>query len=112
MKQVVDYLSKLLKGGDLTAVGYEKLTIGASVKGLALIPANAQYAKVRLISDAGTAAGLNILHLGATTVPTATEGIPYFNNEFWDITGADNLANFRGYQANGTSNIIYVEYYK
>lgn len=111
--QSKSYLSQLVRLNkyNLIACGYEKLTVAGTAIGFVNIPADAKYALVVIESDVATSA-IRYLELGATTLPTASDGIPRSNLDAFDITGYPNIINFRAIQVTAGTHKVIVQYYK
>ena len=98
---------------NLLACGYEKLSVSsAGVKKLMNIPVDAKYAEIRVESSITGASALRYLALGDISLPTATDGLPLSNLDFFDITGTPNLINFRVIYISGGTNVLHVQYYR
>lgn len=111
--QTKEYIKELVRltKYNLTAIGYEKLTVDGTVKSLASIPATAKYAEVTLESGA-TGVAVRYLELGGSgTQPSTTAGIGKSDLDMWDVHGQHNLVNFRITQAQAGTHNIYVQYY-
>lgn len=106
------YLQELVKLNkkNLIACDYENLSVAGTAVALT-VPAEAQYALIVVESTISTPA-VRYLELGPKTLPTSTVGIPRYNGDAFDITGYQNLVNFRAIQiATGTHNLC-IQYYK
>lgn len=91
------------------ALGYQKLTVAGTAVALT-VPANATYALLSLESSIGTPA-IRYLELGGTTPPTATDGIQRSSLDAFDITGYQNLVNFRAIQVGAGTHTLHIQYY-
>ena len=97
---------------ELIAMGYEKLSINdANVKSLT-VPDTASYAEIRVESDVTASVPLRYLMLGATTPPTATNGLALNHLDFFDIPNGDNIRNFRVIRTSAGTHTLHVQYYK
>lgn len=97
---------------NLTACGYEALTIDGTVKKLASVPTDAKYAEITLESSiAGKS--IRYLELGGTgTQPSTTVGIAKQDLDMFDIHGQHNIINARFTQISAGTHTIHVQYYK
>ncbi len=106
------YSSELLRLANysLTALGYQKLTVGGTAVSLT-VPDTATYALVVLQSSITTPA-IRYLELGGTILPTSTDGIPRSDLDAFDISGYQNLVNFRAIQVGAGTHTLHIQYYK
>lgn len=96
---------------DLIACGYQKLTVtGASAQALT-VPTGATYCEIRVESATTTGIIMYYLLLGTTTAPTTSSGIPLTYLDIFDITGGDNVVNFRVIAVSG-SHTLHIQYFK
>ena len=103
-------LAQLIKP-PIKACGYQQLTVtGANAQSLT-IPTGATYCEIRAISTTVDAVVMYYTLLGATTPPTTTTGMPLMHLDMFDVTGGDNLANFRVI-AVSDSHTLNIQYYK
>ena len=106
------YSSKLLELSkyNLTCCGYQQITVDDTAAHLT-IPTNAKYAICIVESDA-TGVAVRFLELNDKTLPTDTTGMPRADADSFDISGAENLKNFRVIQAQSGAHLLNVSYYK
>lgn len=96
---------------DLIALGYQQLTVtGASAQSLT-VPTGATYCEIRVESATTTGIIMYYLLLGTTTLPTTSTGMPLAYLDLFDITGGDNIVNFRVIAVSG-SHKLNIQYYK
>lgn len=97
---------------NVVACGYQKLTVtGASAQAFTVPSASVSYAEVRVESATTDAYVVRYLNLGATTLPTTTDGLPLSNGDVFDLTGADAVNNFRVIAVSG-SHTLHIQFYK
>lgn len=108
-KQLLHELLILTKKNNI-AVGYQKLTVDGTVKSLT-VPNDATYALIVVESSIATEA-IRYLELGATTPPSATDGIPRSDTNAFDVVGYQNLINFRVTQVAAGTHTLHIQYYK
>lgn len=97
---------------NLTPCGYEKLDVStAGVKSMT-IPDGAKYAEIRVNSDITSQSPLRYLLLADVIPPTATDGLDLNNLDFFDLTGANILKNFRVIQTIAGTHVLHIQYYK
>lgn len=99
-----------IKNYDLTPISYQQLTVGSSIVSLT-IPINARYAIIQLESSI-LGAAIRYLELGDNTLPTSSFGIIRSNLDVIDISGADNLINFRAIQVSAGTHKLNITYYR
>jgi len=95
---------------NLVAIGYQKLTVAGTAVSLT-VPSTARYALITLESNIATPA-VRYLELGGITLPTATDGLQRSNLDAWDVTGHQNLINFRAIQVGAGTHTLHIQYYK
>jgi hypothetical protein len=110
--QIKSYLQELIKLNkyNFIACGYQQLTVSSTAVALT-IPTDAVYAIVEVESSLSTPA-IRYLELGDGTLPTATTGIRRSNLDAIDITGYQNLSNFRAIQVGAGTHKLNIQYYK
>jgi hypothetical protein len=111
--QIKQYTKELvnLTRKTVTAFYYEKISVDGTVKSLT-VPDGATYAEIQLDSTA-TGAAIRVLMLGtAGTQPSTTDGLGYRDGTFWDVTGYQNLLNFRVTRAQAGTHTLYIQYFK
>lgn len=103
------YLQDLLKitNYNPVAIGYQKLTVAGTAVGLT-VPADSRYAVITV----ETTATIRYLELGASTLPTSTDGLPKSNLDVFDVLGYSNLINFRAIQTAAGTHTLHIQYYK
>lgn len=111
--QSKSYLSELVRLNkyNLIACGYQKLTVNGTAASLT-VPANAKYAEITVESSVTSGVVARHLELGATTLPTANEGLGITHLLTFDISGYPNLINFRIIQTQAGTHLCHVQYYK
>jgi hypothetical protein len=99
---------------NLTAIGYQKLTVDNTSGGVALtVPADATYALMELESSVTTGIVIRYLECGKTIYTvTTTDGIGRAHLDAFDVHGAHNLNNFRAIQAQAGTHTLHIQYYK
>lgn len=98
---------------NLIAIGYEKLVIsGGTAQSLASIPTEARYAEITLESSITASVPVRYLLLGGASLPTTTDGLPLRDGTFFDITGYQNIVNFRAIEATAGTHTLHIQYYK
>jgi hypothetical protein len=101
-------LARLAKNS-YQAIGYEQITVTSSVSSLT-IPTGALYALITVESSA-TGIAVRYLELGTKTVPTTTTGLGRSTGDAFDVSGSQNLNNFRAVQAQAGTHTLNVQYY-
>ena len=111
--QSKSYLSELVRLNkyNLIACGYQKLTVNGTAAALT-VPAGASYAEVTLESSVTSGVVARHLELGATTLPTTTDGLAITHLLTFDVTGYPNLLNFRIIQTTAGTHTAHIQYYK
>jgi hypothetical protein len=111
--QSKSYLSELVRLNryNLIACGYEQLSVTGTATALLNIPADAKYALMEVESSLTTPA-IRYLELGDKVLPTSSTGIRRSNLDGVDISGYQNLINFRAIQIAAGTHKINVAYYK
>ena len=95
------------------AFGKEIVTFDDSPAVALTVPTGATYAEISLVADA-TAVATNVARFWVDgSTPTATEGLSRNSLSSWDISGGDNIVNFKiiGVEAAKTHKLN-VQYYK
>ncbi len=96
---------------NVAACGYQKLTVtGASAQALT-VPDGTRYAFLAVESVTTTGTIMRYLNLGATTLPTTTDGLPLEHGTKFDLSTSDDINNFRVI-ATSLTHTLHVEYYK
>lgn len=110
--QAKQYLAELvgLNKYNLIGTGYESLTVAGTAVSLT-VPAEAQYAEMRLESSITTLA-VRHLQLGSKTLPTAGVGMPLFDTDVYTVIGYQNLVNFRAIQEAAGTHHLNIQYFK
>lgn len=113
MEQAIKSLLGILQREKI-ALSKQIVTFDAATAVALTVPAGATYAEVCLIADATVTSQSNVAKFwldGST--PTATEGLSRNNYATWDISGGDNIVNFKiiGVEAAKTHKLN-VQYYK
>lgn len=110
--QSKQYLAELigLNKYNLIGVGYEKLTVAGTAVSMT-VPAEAQYAEIRLESSITTLA-VRHLQLGSKTLPVAGTGMPLFDTDVYTVIGYQNLVNFRAIQEGAGTHNLNIQYFK
>lgn len=108
-KQYINELVKLTKK-NLIAIGYQQLTVAGTAVGLT-VPAEANYAIVEVESSITTPA-IRYLELGNKTLPTSSTGIRRSELDAIDVSGYQNLINFRAIQISAGTHVLNIQYYK
>lgn len=108
------YTRELVRMGkyNLLAIGYEKLDVStAGVKSLT-VPTNAKYAEISAESSVTASVPMRYKLLGASSLPTSSDG--HFLNHLtvFDISGKSNLDNFRVIQTGAGTHTLHITYYK
>ena len=108
--QSKDYLKKLVDTNNkyYIAIGYQKLTVAGSVVSLT-IPVGTTYAEIRFESSITTEAVRYRIDGG---LPTSTDGMLLMALDVFDITGPENLRNFKAIQVAAGTHILHITYYK
>lgn len=96
---------------NLVAFGYQKLTVTGGTAQSLTVPTGALYAEIRVESATTTGILMRYLLLGATTLPTTTDGLALSYLDLFDINNGDNVANFRVIAVSG-SHTLHIQYYK
>lgn len=109
VKSYLIELIRLLKR-NYNACGYENLTVAGTAVSLT-VPAEAKYALIVVESSIATSA-IRYLELGPKTLPTSSVGLPRSNGDAFDVTGYQNLTNFRAIQVSAGTHNLCVQYYK
>ena len=104
------YLQELLKLNkyNLVAFAYEKIIVTGTAISLN-VPVNARYADITLESSITASVPVRYLMSG---VPTATDGKALNHLTVFDVSGTQNLINFKAIQTTAGTHTLYVEYYK
>lgn len=104
------YLRELVRQGlnHLEAFAYEKITVTGTAQSLT-VPANAKSAVLTLVSTVTATPAIMVRY---DAVPTATDGMPYYNTNRWVVDDAKNLINFKAIQYAAGTHTLYVEYYR
>lgn len=113
MDQTKEYLKELIRitKKDLTAVGYQQLTVtGGSPQSLT-VPTDASYCEIRVVS--ATTSGVIMYYnlLNGVTAPTTSSGMPLTYLDLFDIKGNVNLNAFRVIAVSGT-HTLNIQYFK
>ena len=110
--QSKSYLSELnrITKYNLIACGYEQLAVTGSVASLT-VPINARYALIEVESSISTPS-IRYLELGSKTLPTTSTGIRRSDGTAFDVTGYQNLLNFRVIQTGAGTHKLNIQYYK
>jgi hypothetical protein len=112
--QSKSFLSELLKLNkrDKIAIGYEKLSVtGVSAQSLASIPADANYMEIRVESATTTGVIMRYNLLGNSNLPTTTDGMGLTYLDLFDVSGRNNIINFRVIAVSST-HTIHIQYFK
>lgn len=111
--QSKSFLAELIKinKNNLVACGFEKLTVAGTVVKFLNIPTNATYALIEVESSIATAA-IRYLELGDKTPPSTTDGIARSNTAAFDVSGYQNIVNFRAIQVGAGTHTLQIQYYK
>jgi hypothetical protein len=111
-KLLLEELVKISKQ-NLTAIGYQKLTVDATVGGVSLtVPTDAKYALIVVESDLTTPA-IRYLECGNTVFAvTSSNGIPRSNGDAFDVQGRQNLVSFKAIQVGAGTHALNIQYYK
>jgi len=113
MDQAIKSLLGILQREKI-ALSNQVLTFDDSPYAALTVPTDATYAEVSLIADATVTSQSNVARFwldGST--PTATEGLSRNNYATWDISGGDNIANFKIIGVEGAkTHKLNVQYYK
>lgn len=112
--QSKSYLNQLLRVTkyNLLAFSYEKLDVStAGVKSLT-VPEGARYADISVESSVTASVPMRYKLLGASSLPTSTDGHFLNNGTVFDISGTPNLNNFRVIQTGAGTHTIHVTYFK
>lgn len=97
---------------DFNAFENQQLTVSTTAQSLT-IPTRARYALISVESDV-TTRSIRVLETGQ--IPTASLGLIFTEGDKFDVTGANNLANFKvildTLAAASTTTKITVQYYR
>jgi hypothetical protein len=107
------YAAQALKtiNNNLIAIDFQQLTFTSDAVGLT-VPEGATYAEIRLESTATTIAARYLL-LGNNKLPISlTTGIPLSNLDLFDVSGSENLLNFRIIQEVSGTHKLNIQYYR
>lgn len=106
------YLDKIKRSlnSDLIGIkgGVETLTVTGSITTLTP-PTNAVYCTIQLESSITSGVACRAWQTGDT--PTTTTGMPKTNLAIWDITGAQNMTQFKITQATAGTHTLQIEYF-
>lgn len=110
--QSKSYLSKIQQSAlnSFKAFSYESITIDGTVKGLT-VPTDAKYALITIESSVTSGVVARYLETLQTTVST-TAGLALRDGTVFDVTDAQNLAQFQITQAQAGTHVAKVQYYK
>lgn len=110
--QSKSFLSELVRLNkyNLIACGYEQLTVTGSVASLT-VPTDARYALIEVESSI-TTPSIRYLELGDKTLPTSSTGIRRADGSAFDVSGYQNLSNFRIIQISAGTHKLNIAYYK
>lgn len=93
----------------LVANGYEKLTVTGAVDAPASIPTGTTYMLIAV--ESATTSGVVMRYLETGAVPTTTDGMPLEHLTRFDVTGSQNVQNFKVIAVSG-SHTLHIQYYR
>ena len=108
--QLLSSILGAITGEDLIALGYEKLSVGASSVALT-VPAGAKYALINVQSTVVADIAVRYLELGNTVLPSASEGLGKSDGDYFDVKGLTNLQNFRAIRTQPGTHTLHIQYY-
>jgi hypothetical protein len=106
------YLEQLVRQGNNApqALSYQKLTVAGTAV-LLTVPATATYCEIEVESSI-TGRAVRYLSLGASSLPTSTDGLSGRDGDKFDILTYSNMLNFRAIQVAGGTHTLHIQYYK
>jgi len=111
MRQQLDRLVRTNQPENVVACGFQKLTVtGASAQALT-VPVGTKYAEISVESATTTGFIMRYLCLGATTLPTTTDGMPLAHGTVFDLNSSDAVERFRVIAVSSTHQLN-IQYYK
>lgn len=110
------YLRELLQitRSNLKAIGWQSLTVNNTAGGVSLtVPSGATYALIVVESTIVGTPAIRYLECGnSIQAVSSTVGIPRSNLDAFDISGTENLVNFRAIQVAGGTHTLSIQYYR